>query len=208
MAARFALLVSGASGMALPRHLLAQMLTHPDVERLHLVVSSAAALVIGHEVEGGTTGAEALIDSSVVDDAARAKLLVHKDNQLDARIASGSYRLSGAVVLPCSAATAGALAHGTGKTLIHRAGAVALKEGWPLILGYRETPISAIQADNLRKLAWAGAILQPPIPAFYLGGEDFRTFLAHYSMRVMDRLGLATEGAGLRWNRGRSVSDS
>ncbi len=193
MGKRIALLVSGASGMALPRHLLASLLAHDDIERVHLVTSSAAAQVIGHEVEGDKSGAEALIESS------SDKLAVHKDSQLDAPIASGSYRLAGSVVLPCSAATAGALASGTGKTLIHRVGAVALKEGWPLILGYRETPISAIQTDNLRKLAWAGAVIQPPIPAFYLGGEDFQTFLAHYSMRVMDRLGLQTEGAGLRW---------
>lgn len=200
MARPFALLVSGASGMALPRHLLGSLLTHPEVERIHLVISSAAAQVIGHEVEGDTTGVEALVDSPALEPGvAEAKLVVHKDSQLDAPIASGSYRLGGAAVLPCSAATAGALAAGTGKTLIHRAGAVALKEGWPLILGYRETPISPIQADNLRKLAWAGAVIQPPIPAFYLGGEDFATFLAHYSMRVMDRLGLATEGSGLRW---------
>ena len=195
MGERIALLVSGASGMALPRHLLTSLLEHDDVERVHLVVSSAAAQVIGHEVDGDKTGTEALTESI----ADHSKLTVHKDSQLDAPIASGSYRLGGAVVLPCSAATAGALATGTGKTLIHRAGAVALKEGWPLILGYRETPISAIQTDNLRKLAWAGAVIQPPIPAFYLGGEDFQAFLAHYSMRVMDRLGLQTEGAGLRW---------
>jgi len=72
-----------------------------------------------------------------------------------------------------------------------------------LILGYRETPISPIQADNLRKLAWSGAVIQPPIPAFYLqdpGGEtSMQTFLDHYAMRVMDRLGLETEGSGLRW---------
>lgn len=195
MGKRIALLVSGASGMALPRHLLASVLAHDDVDRIHLVVSSAAAQVIGHEVPSEGAGVEALVAGQQND-----KLVVHKDSQLDAPIASGSYRLGGAVVLPCSAATAGALATGTGKTLIHRAGAVALKEGWPLILGYRETPISAIQTDNLRKLAWAGAVIQPPIPAFYLGGEDFDTFLAHYSMRVMDRLALETDGSGLRWD--------
>ncbi len=90
--------------------------------------------------------------------------------------------------------------------MIHRAGAVALKEGWPLILGYRETPISAIQTDNLRKLALAGAVIQPPIPAFYLGdpskkGGQMQTPLDHYAMRVMDRLGLETEGRGLRWHQ-------
>lgn len=200
MARPFALLVSGASGMALPRHLLGSMLAHPEVERIHLVISSAAAQVISHEVEGPDTGVDALVDFPALEPGvAGAKLVIHKDSQLDAPIASGSYRLGGTVVLPASAATAGALAGGTGKTLIHRAGAVALKEGWPLVLGYRETPISGIQADNLRKLAWSGAVIQPPIPAFYLGGEDFNAFLAHYSMRVMDRLGLETEGEGLRW---------
>ncbi|MGH9464207.1 MAG: flavoprotein, partial [Thermoanaerobaculia bacterium] len=80
------------------------------------------------------------------------------------------------------------------------AGAVALKERWPLLLGFRETPLSVLHLENLRRLAYAGAILLPPIPAFYVGGESLDRFLDAYALRVMDRLGLVEPGGpGLRW---------
>lgn len=202
---RLALLVTGASGMLLPRHLLGVLARHPEVERLHLVVSRGAAQVLSHELGRERTGAEALLDAAGLgaggaDAAARGKVEIHRDGDLDAAISSGSYRLDGTVVLPCSASTLGALAAGTGSTLIHRAGAVALKEGWPLVLGFRETPLSVLHVENMRRLAHAGAVLLPPIPAFYIGGEDMGRFLDHYALRVLDRVGLAEVAGGeLRW---------
>lgn len=191
--------------MLLPRHLLGVLARHPAVERLHLVVSRGAAQVLRHELGPDRTGAEALLDAAGVDAAARARVEVHRDVDLDAAIASGSYRLDGTVVLPCSASTLGALAAGSGSTLVHRAGAVALKEGWPLVLGFRETPFSLLHVENMRRLAHAGAVLLPPIPAFYVGGEDLGRFLDHYALRVLDRVGLAeTEGGELRWPEARS----
>jgi 4-hydroxy-3-polyprenylbenzoate decarboxylase len=121
----------------------------------------------------------------------------HRDGDLDAAIASGSYRLAGTAVLPCSAGTLRALATGTARTLIHRAGAVALKEGWPLVLVFRETAY-------MRRLILAGATLLPPVPAFYIGGEDLGSFL---TLRLLDRLGIPSpsgpEEAGLRWGGAR-----
>lgn len=203
---RLALLVTGASGMLLPRHLLGVLARHPGVERLHLVVSRGAAQVLRHELGPDRTGARALLDAAGVDAAARARIEVHRDSDLDAAIASGSYRLDGTVVLPCSASTLGAFAAGSGSTLVHRAGAVALKEGWPLVLGFRETPLSLLHVENMRRLAYAGAVLLPPIPAFYVGGEDLGRFLDHYALRVLDRVGLAeTAGGELRWPEARSL---
>ncbi len=137
------------------------------------------------------TGAEALVDSAELPAAAQAKIVVHRDNELDAPISSGSYRLAGTLVLPCSSGTLGALATGSATTLVHRAGAVALKERWPLVLGFRETPFSLVHVENLRTLVWAGAIVAPPLPAFYLGGESLEQFLDAYAQRLMDHLGLA-----------------
>jgi len=200
MAYRLAFLVTGASGMLLPRHLLSVLAARPDVERIHLVVSAGASQVLAHELGRERTGAADLIEAAGLDRAAQSRLTIHRDNELDAAISSGSYRLSGTVVLPASAGTIGALAAGTARTLIHRAGAVALKEGWPLVLGFRETPLSLVHLENLRRLAYAGAIILPPIPAFYIGGEDMGRFLDHYALRVLDRLGLeANGGPGLRW---------
>ncbi len=199
MAKRLALLVTGASGMVLPRTVLGVLAAHPGVQKLHLVVSKGASQVLRHEVGPDATGAESLIEAAGVAAADRAKLAVHRDNELDAAIASGSYRLDGTVVLPCSAGTLGALATGAAATLIHRAGAVALKERWPLVLGFRETPLSVLHIENMRRLAHAGAVLMPPVPAFY-AGEDLPSFLGHYALRVLDRFGLTeTAPTGLRW---------
>jgi 4-hydroxy-3-polyprenylbenzoate decarboxylase len=197
---RLALLVSGASGMLLPRHVLGRLAAHPEIERIHLVVSAGASQVLRHELGPEKTGGADLVEAAGLGGAERAKVVVHRDNELDAPIASGSYRLTGAVVLPCSAGTLGALATGSARTLVHRAGAVALKERWPLVLGFRETPYSLIHVENMRRLLYAGAVILPPVPAFYIGGEDLGRFLDHYALRILDRFGIAEPGEpGLRW---------
>jgi len=197
---RIALLVSGASGMLLPRHALSRLAAHPAIERIHLVVSAGAAQVLRHELGPERTSAADLAAAAELGDEGRAKLRLHRDNELDADIASGSYRLTGTLVLPCSAGTLGALATGSARTLIHRAGAVALKENWPLVLGFRETPLSLVHVENMRRLLYAGAVLLPPVPAFYIGGEDLGRFLDHYLLRVLDRFGIPEPGEpGLRW---------
>ncbi|HXU44145.1 MAG TPA: UbiX family flavin prenyltransferase [Thermoanaerobaculia bacterium] len=206
MSRRVALLVSGASGMLLPRHLLGRLAEHPEVERIHLAVSAGASQVLRHELGPEKTGAADLVEAAGLPERAREKISLHRDNELDAPIASGSYRLAGTVVLPCSAGTLGALATGSARTLVHRAGAVALKERWPLVLGFRETPLSLVHVENMRRLLYAGAVILPPVPAFYIAGagdgEDLGRFLDHYAMRILDKLGLDTPGEGLRWGEG------
>jgi len=197
---RIALLVTGASGMLLPRHLLGRLAEHPEIERVHLVASAGASQVLRHELGPDRTGAADLVDSADLFPPDREKVVLHRDSDLDAPIASGSYRLTGTLILPCSAGTLGALATGTARTLIHRAGAVALKEGWPLVVGFRETPYSLVHLENMRRLHMAGATLMPPVPAFYIGGEDLGRFLDHYTLRVLDRFGIQEPGEpGLRW---------
>jgi 4-hydroxy-3-polyprenylbenzoate decarboxylase len=202
---RIALLVSGASGMALPVRVLRVLASVEAVGEIHLVVSKGASLVLAHELARERTGASDLAAAAQLPAAGRDKLRLHRDNELDAPIASGSFRLDGTVVLPCSSGTLGALATGEARTLLHRAGAVALKERWPLVLGFRETPLTIVHLENLRRLAYAGAVLLPPIPAFYVEGAEpgeraFDRFLSHYALRILDHLGLAAEEEpGLRW---------
>jgi 4-hydroxy-3-polyprenylbenzoate decarboxylase len=197
---RVALLVSGASGMLLPRHVLARLAALPEIERIHLVVSAGASQVLRHELGPEKTGAGDLADAAGLPADQREKVRIHRDNELDAAVASGSYRLTGTLVLPCSAGTLGALATGSARTLVHRAGAVALKERWPLVLGFRETPYSLVHVENMRRLLYAGATLLPPVPAFYIGGEDLHRFLDHYTLRVLDHWGIRVDGEpGLRW---------
>ncbi len=199
MNASVALLVTGASGMALPRHFLGVLARQEKVGRIHLVVSKGASQVLAHELGRDRTGAGELLEAAGLDEAARAKVAVHRDNELDAPIASGSHRLTGTVILPASSGTVGALATGLADTLIHRAGAVALKERWPLLLGFRETPLAVVHLENLRVLTYAGATVVPPIPAFYVGGESMERFLDAYGQRLLDLLGLGPDGPGLRW---------
>lgn len=200
MGHRIAVLVSGASGMLLPRHVLGRLAALPEIERIHLTVSAGASQVLRHELGAEKTGAADLAEAAIPDPKIREKVVTHRDNELDAPIASGSYRLTGASVLPCSAGTLGALATGSARTLVHRAGAVALKERWPLVLGFRETPYSLIHVENMRRLLFAGAVILPPVPAFYIGGEDLGRFLDHYTLRLLDHFGIAEPGEpGLRW---------
>ncbi|HEV8629432.1 MAG TPA: UbiX family flavin prenyltransferase [Thermoanaerobaculia bacterium] len=216
---RIALLVTGASGMRLPVHLLRALAGSAAVERVHLVLSAGAAQVLRHEVGGSAAPARALVAAAALVPAAAAKLAIHRDGELDAPISSGSYRLAGTVVLPCSGSTLGALATGAGTTLVHRAGAVALKERWPLVLGFRETPLGIVHLENLRRLAYAGAVVLPPIPAFYVErataataaqgaplpatapAETLERFLDAYALRVLDHLGVPAPAAAaaLRW---------
>lgn len=200
MSETIALLVSGASGMSLSQALLGSLVRHPAVGRVHLVVSAGASQVLKHELGRDKTGAEDLIDAAHMGKEGRERITVHRDSELDAAIASGSYRLSGTAIVPCSAGTLGALATGSARTLVHRAAAVALKEHWPLVVGFRETPLSIVHLENLRRLAYAGAVILPPVPAFYIGGDSMERFLEHYSLRIMDRLGLAAvDSSELRW---------
>ena len=197
---RLALLVTGASGMALPRHVLGAMAGHPEVEEVHLVVSKGAVQVLKHEMDLQGGAAQVLIDAAGLNDKSRQKALTHANTALDAPISSGSYSLTGTAIIPCSAGTLGALATGGAGTLIHRCGSVALKERWPFVVGFRETPMTVIHLENLRRLAYIGATILPPVPAFYIGGEDFERFLDHYVLRVLDSLGIHSPGEpGLRW---------
>jgi flavin prenyltransferase len=199
MTASVALLVTGASGMLLPVHLLGVLARQERLGRIHLVVSKGASQVLAHELGRDRTGAEELLDASGLAGPARDKVAVHRDNALDAPIASGSHRLAGTIILPASSGTIGALATGVADTLIHRAAAVALKERWPLLLGFRETPLATVHLENLRSLTYAGATVVPPIPAFYVGGESMERFLDAYGQRLLDLLGLGPGGPGLRW---------
>lgn len=208
---RVALLVTGASGMLLPIHVLRALAKLSDIESLHLVVSRGAGKVLRHElaeVETGGAGSGAaarLVAAAGIKGDLDGRLRLHTNEELDAEIASGSYRLGATLIVPCSSGTLGALASGTATNLIHRGGLVALKERWPLILGFRETPFNLVHVENMRRLIYAGATLLPPIPAFYVGGEDLGRFLDAYVLRLLDAAGLsAVGGEELRWQGGRS----
>jgi polyprenyl P-hydroxybenzoate/phenylacrylic acid decarboxylase-like protein len=176
---------------------------HPEVTGLHVVLSDGARLVIAGELGRERATSRGFVDGLVVDGQARAKIHTWAEADLAAPVASGSYLLRGVVVLPCSAATACSLAAGVSRGLGQRLGDIALKQRWPLLIGFRESPLSAIHLQALLTLTQAGAIVVPPVPAYYLGGDEMLRFVDHYCVRLLDLLGLALDRPDLRWSGGR-----
>jgi 4-hydroxy-3-polyprenylbenzoate decarboxylase len=120
------------------------------------------------------------------------------DDDRGARPASGSARTSGMVICPCSMGTVAALAAGTSRSLVERAGDVTLKERRKLVLVPRETPLSLIHLRNLVSLAEAGAVVLPAAPGFYHRPEGIAQLVDFVVQRILDQLDLGIEIAP-RW---------
>ena len=114
---------------------------------------------------------------------------LHSTHDLDSRIASGSQRWDGMVVIPCSMKTLSGIARGAASKLIERAADVTLKERRPLVLVPRETPLNLIQLENLTSAARAGAVVVPAMPAFYFkpqNMEDLADFIVGRVLSILD----------------------
>ena len=190
--------VSGASGSRLGLRALSLLAASPDVDHLHIVVSPHAILVARDEVEPGIRRAADLVAAAGLDEAARGKVVVHGEGELDAPISSGSFVTLGMAVLPCSSGTLASIAHGTSRGLLSRAADVCLKERRRLVLGFRETPYSLVHAENVVAATRAGAIVAPPVPAFY-AARTAEEMLDAYLLRVADLLGVRVATADYRW---------
>ncbi|HTB18672.1 MAG TPA: UbiX family flavin prenyltransferase, partial [Bryobacteraceae bacterium] len=115
-----------------------------------------------------------------------------------AAISSGSFLTSGMVIAPCSVRTLAAIASGQGDNLIHRAADVILKERRKLVLLVRETPLNEIHLENMLKLSRMGAVILPPVPAFYNHPQSLEAMVDHLVMRTLDQFGIHTDLAE-RW---------
>jgi 4-hydroxy-3-polyprenylbenzoate decarboxylase len=118
----------------------------------------------------------------------RGTVHYHHFRDLGASIASGSFRTDGMVVCPCSIGTLSAIVHATSANLIHRAADVHLKERRTLILVPRETPLSLIQLENMRRAAEAGAVVLPAMPGFYHGPQSIVDLVDFVVARICDQL--------------------
>jgi len=118
------------------------------------------------------------------------KIQYHHYRDYLAPIASGSFMTDGMVICPCSGGTLSAIVHGASTNLIHRAAEVHLKERRKLILVPRETPISLVMLDNLRRAAEAGAIILPAMPGFYHGVQSIGDLVDFIVARICDQLGI------------------
>ena len=169
--------ISGASGAIYGIRFLELLRGLPDVES-HLVISEAGRRTILEETDYSVATVEAL--------ATRR----YRNRDIGAALASGSFKTDGMVVVPCSIKTAGAVAHCISDTLIARAADVTLKEGRPLILVVRESPLHLGHLRVLTSLAELGAVVLPPMPAFYNRPKQIDDLVIHTLARVLDRLGL------------------
>ena len=202
MAKELALLVSGGSGSVLATRFAIAALESGQIDALHLVVTGAASKVLAHEMGSEWASARAIRDNLELDENLRSRIHPYTDSDLAASVASGSHRLHGVVVLPCSAGMAGSLANGISRGLAQRVADVAIKQRWPLLIGIRETPMSTILLENLLRLAQAGAHIVPPLPAFYLNPEEksaHQVFVDHFCLRLLDLLEIPSPDNGLRW---------
>src|SRR5688500_8513893 len=117
---------------------------------------------------------------------------------MGAAISSGSFQTAGMIIVPCSAKTLAAIAHGYGDSLIHRAADVVLKERRKLVLVVREAPLSDIHLENMLKLSRMGAVILPPMPAFYNNPRSLTDLVDHTVTRILDQFGIDAPGAQ-RW---------
>jgi 4-hydroxy-3-polyprenylbenzoate decarboxylase len=169
--------LSGASGVIYGIRLLELLREAAGVES-HLIVSDAAKRTIIEETDFSIAHVEGL--------ASRR----YSNKEIGAAVASGSFKTDGMVIAPCSIKTAAAVANCAADTLMARAADVTLKEGRPLILLVRETPLHLGHLRVLTALAEMGAVLLPPMPAFYHRPKQIDDLVNHTLARVFDRLGI------------------
>jgi len=186
--------ITGATGTVFAIRVL-QLLRALGVET-HLVMSRWAMATGKYETE--------LSEREILSLATRW----YSPRDLSAPIASGSFVHDGMIIVPCSMKTLAAVRAGLCEDLISRAADVSLKEGRKLLLAVRETPLSDIHLDNMLFLRRAGAVIFPPVPAFYTGPKTLEDIVEQSVGRMLDSFGIHTDGfkrwSGFDWKADRS----
>ncbi len=177
--------ISGASGAIYGIRAL-QVLRAADGVESHLVLSQAAARTIAEETDLSLADVKALAD------------VVHDNRDIGAAIASGSFITAGMLVAPCSIKSLSGIVHGFADNLLIRAADVCLKERRPLVLMVRETPFHAGHLELCSKAAAYGAVIMPPVPAFYHRPKTIDDIIDQSVGRALDVLGLHTDVVS-RW---------
>jgi 4-hydroxy-3-polyprenylbenzoate decarboxylase len=180
--------LSGASGVIYGIRMLQILRAMPDDQRpeVHLVMSQAAEITLAHETATKVAQVHALAD------------VVHANKDIGATIASGSFRTMGMVIAPCSVKTLAEIASGVTSSLLSRAADVVLKERRRLVCMVRETPLHSGHLRNMLTLSDMGAVIAPPVPAFYAKPENLDDMIDHTVGRVLDLFDLEV-GTVRRW---------
>jgi 4-hydroxy-3-polyprenylbenzoate decarboxylase len=176
--------ISGASGVIYGVRLLEMMRTQPI--ETHLVMSRAAEVTVAHETNLKVAQVQALAHC------------VHPVADIAASISSGSFKTMGMIIAPCSIRTMSEIASGVTSSLLTRAADVTLKEHRRLVLMVRETPFHLGHLRTMALLAEMGAIIAPPVPAFYSRPQSLDDVINHSLGRALDLFGIDT-GKFKRW---------
>jgi 4-hydroxy-3-polyprenylbenzoate decarboxylase len=177
---RLVVAITGATGVIYGIRLLEQLRGRPEVET-HLIMSGPGKRTIVEETDYAVKEVEALAHD-------------HYDNKdIGAALASGTFRTAGMIIAPCSIKTASAVAYCRSDSLIARAADVTLKEGRPLVMLVREAPLHVGHLKCMLALAEMGAVLLPPMPAFYTRPKDLADIVLHTIARALDRVGVSLD---------------
>jgi 4-hydroxy-3-polyprenylbenzoate decarboxylase len=182
---RLIVAISGASGAVYGVRLL-ELLRDTDIET-HLVISRTAKVTLATETNLKTSDVEALAD------------VVHSNDDLGAACSSGSFQNLGMIIAPCSSKTRAEIATGVTANLISRSADVALKERRRVVLTLRETPLHLGHIRSMAAVTEAGAIVYPPVPAFYAQPKSLEEMVDHTLGRVLDLFDIDL-GTVRRWS--------
>ena len=177
--------ISGASGVIYGIRML-KILRDLDVES-HLVMSKSAQVTLAHETDMSVADVKALADVN------------YSNTDIGAAISSGSFKVEGMVVAPCSIKTLSEISTGVTSSLLSRAADVNLKERRRLVLMVRETPLHLGHLRSMTAVTEAGAIIYPPVPAFYARPASLEEMVDHSLGRVLDLFGFDA-GTVKRWD--------
>ena len=174
--------VSGASGAPLAVELLRQLHDcHPEVET-HLVVTTGGEMTLRQE-----TGMP-------LEELCTLATVCHKSSNIGATIASGSFKTMGMVIIPCSMKTVAGIVSGYSDNLLLRAADVCLKERRKLVLVARESPLSTIHLRNLYEASQNGAVILPPVPAYYTHPQAMEDCTRQTVTRILSQFDLNEDG--------------
>ena len=187
--------ISGASGIIYGIRLLELLRTIPDELRpeTHLIISKSGEVTLAYETKLKVATAHKLAD------------VIHANKDIGASLASGSFKTMGMIIAPCSVKTLAEIATGVTDTLISRAADVILKERRRLVCMVRETPLHAGHLKNMLSLTEMGAIIAPPVPAFYARPQSLDDMINHTIGRVLDLFEIETNFV-VRWKDGKLKS--
>lgn len=185
---RLIVAISGASGVVYGVRLLEILRALPDERKVetHLIMSRAAEVTLAHETALKVRNVEALAD------------VVHDNRNIGAAVASGSFRTMGMIIAPCSMKSLAEVATGVTDTLLSRAADVILKERRRLVCMVRETPLHSGHLRNMLSLSDMGAVIAPPVPAFYAKPDSISDMIDHSLGRVLDLFDIDS-GTVHRW---------